>query len=99
MLSQNVASDSLFDWVVKDKGGRKTMALLEKMDEIVPWNEIADELAPVLYDGRGVGRPGFPVHILVKALFLEMWYGLSDPELEEQVLDSCELRNSFVRQN
>jgi len=92
MLSQNALSDSLFDWVLRDKGGRRTGAFLQRMDEIVPWKEIGDELDGALYDGR-MGRPGFPVHVLVKALFLEMWYGLSDPELEEQVLD----RVSFQR--
>ncbi|TAL49653.1 IS5 family transposase [Patescibacteria group bacterium] len=86
MLSQNASSDSLFDWVLQDKGGLKTGAFLQKMDEIVPWKEIGDELDAALYD-RHMGRPGFPVDVLVKALFLEMWYGLSDPELEEQVLD------------
>lgn len=92
MLSQNASSGSLFDWVLKDKGGRKTGAFLEKMDEIVPWKEIGDELDGALYD-RHIGRPGFPTHILIKALFLESWYGLSDPELEQQVLD----RVSFQR--
>jgi len=92
MLSQNASSGSLFDWVLQDKGGRKTGAFLKKMDEVVPWKEIGDELDGALYD-RHMGRPGFPVHVLVKALFLEMWYGLSDPELEEQILD----RVSFQR--
>jgi len=92
MISQNAASDSLFDWVLSDKGGKKTGAFLQKMNDIVPWKEIGDELDGALYD-RHMGRPGFPVHVLVKALFLEMWYGLSDPELEEQVLD----RVSFQR--
>lgn len=82
----------MFDWVLQDKGGKKTGAFLQRMDEIVPWKEIGDELDPVLYD-RHMGRPGFPVHVLIKTLFLEMWYGLSDPELEEQVLD----RVSFQR--
>lgn len=87
-----MSSDSLFDWMLQDKGGRKTGAFLKRMDEVVPWKENGDELDGALYD-RHMGRPGFPTHILVKALFLESWYGLSDPELEEQVLD----RVSFQR--
>jgi len=75
-----------------DKGGRRTGAFLKEMDELVAWSELDEYLAPVLYDGH-IGRPGFPVRILAKALFLELWYGLSDPELEEQVLD----RVSFQR--
>ena len=92
MLSQNATSNSLFDWVLQDKGGRKTGAFLQRMEDVVPWKEIGDELDGAIYDGR-MGRPGFPVHILIKALFLQSWYGLSDPELEEQVLD----RVSFQR--
>lgn len=92
MPSQNSSSISLFSYVLADKGGRRTGAFLDKMNKIVPWKEISDELAPALYDGH-LGRPGFPVHVLIKALFLELWYGLSDPELEEQILD----RVSFQR--
>lgn len=92
MPSQNSSSVSLFSFVLGDKGGKKTTEFLNKMNNLVPWKEIGDELAPALYDGH-LGRPGFPVHILIKALFLELWYGLSDPELEEQILD----RISFQR--
>ena len=92
MLSQNSSTASLFSFVMADKGGRRTGAFLKKMDELVPWKDLDEDLAPVLYNGH-LGRPGFPVRILVKALFLELWYGLSDPELEEQILD----RVSFQR--
>jgi len=92
MLSQNSSTSSLFSFVMADKGGRRTTAFLNKMNELVPWKEIGETLAPALYDGH-IGRPGFPVHTLIKALFLELWYGLSDPELEEQILD----RVSFQR--
>ncbi len=92
MPSQNSSTDSLFSFVMADKGGRRTGAFLNKMNGLVPWKEIGETLAPALYDGH-LGRPGFPVHILIKALFLELWFGLSDPELEEQVLD----RVSFQR--
>jgi IS5 family transposase len=92
MLSQNVPSNSLFDWILEDKGGRRSGAFLGKMEEIIPWKAMADDLDGALYDGQ-LGRPGFPVLVLLKALFLQMWYGLSDPELEEQTLD----RVSFQR--
>ena len=86
MLSQNASSNSLFDWVLQDKGGRRTIAFLEKMEKLVPWKEISEEIEGAIYDGH-MGRPGFPVHVLLKAMFLELWYGLSDPELEEQISD------------
>lgn len=92
MHSSSHATSSLFEYAVADRGGKKTWLFLSQMDKLVPWKEIGDELAPALYDGH-LGRPGFPVHVLVKALFLESWFNLSDPELEEQVLD----RLSFQR--
>lgn len=82
----------MFDYVLKDKGGKRTGNFLRKMDEIVDWEEIGNELDGALYD-RHMGRPGFPVAVLVKALFLQMWYGLSDPELEEQILDRVSFMN------
>jgi transposase, IS5 family len=92
MPSQSSATPSLFSFLLQDKGGRRTGAFLDRMDEIVPWQEIGDALSPAVYDGA-FGRPGFPTPVLVKALLLQAWYGLSDPELEEQILD----RVSFQR--
>lgn len=83
---------SFFEYATSDKGSRRTGAFLDRMQALIPWTEIAEELTPALYDGT-TGRPGFPVTVLVKALLLEAWFNLSDPELEEQVLD----RLSFQR--
>lgn len=83
---------SFFEYATSDKSSRRTGAFLDRMEALIPWTEIAGELTPALYDGQ-TGRPGFPVTVLVKALLLEAWFTLSDPELEEQVLD----RLSFQR--
>lgn len=83
---------SFFEYATSDKGSRRTGAFLDRMHSLIPWAEISAELTPALYDGQ-TGRPGFPVTVLVKALLLEAWFNLSDPELEEQVLD----RLSFQR--
>lgn len=83
---------SFFEYATSDKGSRRTGAFLDRMQSLIPWSVISAELTPALYDGQ-TGRPGFPVTVLVKALLLEAWFNLSDPELEEQVLD----RLSFQR--
>jgi len=83
---------SFFEYATSDKGSRRTGAFLDRMQSLIPWVDISQELTPALYDGR-TGRPGFSVTVLVKALLLEAWFNLSDPELEEQVLD----RLSFQR--
>lgn len=83
---------SFFEYATSDKGSRRTGAFLDRMQALIPWAEISEELTPAVYDGQ-TGRPGFPITVLVKALLLEAWFTLSDPELEEQVLD----RLSFQR--
>jgi transposase, IS5 family len=83
---------SFFEYATSDRGSRRTGAFLDRMQSLIPWAEISEKLTPALYDGQ-TGRPGFPVTVLVKALLLESWYNLSDPELEEQILD----RLSFQR--
>jgi transposase, IS5 family len=62
---------------------------LSKIDELIDWSR----LEPVLKEIRSgtFGRPPFPPLAMVKALYLQVLYGLSDPELEDALLD----RNSF----
>ncbi|MFP4333796.1 MAG: IS5 family transposase, partial [Campylobacterales bacterium] len=38
------------------------------------------------------GRPSIPAHILIGALFLQSWYGLSDPMTEELIHDCISFR-------
>lgn len=88
----SVPAPSLFSYVLQEHGGVRPTEFLARMDALVPWAEIASELEPVVYDGT-TGRPGFPVITLVKTLLLQQWYGLSDPEAEDQIRD----RVSFQR--
>lgn len=38
------------------------------------------------------GRPGYPPLMMLKALLLAQWYGLSDPELEDALADRLSFR-------
>ena len=38
------------------------------------------------------GRPGYPPLVMLKALLLAQWYGLSDPELEDALADRLSFR-------
>jgi hypothetical protein len=38
------------------------------------------------------GRPSYPVGLLLRALLLQAWYGLSDPAAEEAFRDRPSLR-------
>ena len=62
---------------------------LEEINRIVNWEGFRKEL----YQNTGVGRHGYDPILLVKMLFLQGSYGISDEELEYQVAD----RISFQR--
>ncbi len=62
---------------------------LVQMKELVPWEEIERKCIELrLYKpSRGQqGRPSYPCQVLVGSLFLQSWYGLSDPQTEELIL-------------
>ena len=59
---------------------------LEEMDRVVPWTELVALIAPYLPDGKR-GRPPFPVESLLRIHFMQQWFTLSDPAMEEALHD------------
>ena len=66
---------------------------LERIATIFDWSLVAG-LVSGLHAAR-TGRPSWPPLLLVKALLLQQWYGLSDPGLEEALGDRLSFR-TFV---
>ena len=65
-------------------------ARLERIDGLIDWSRIAALVRPVR---RGeTGRPPYRALAMVRALLLQQWYGLSDPGLEEALLDRVSFR-------
>src|SRR3954464_9337058 len=60
------------------------------MAELVDWAAV-EALLGGLRSGS-MGAPGYPALALFKALLLQQWYGLSDPGLEEALLDRVSFR-------
>ena len=59
---------------------------LEQMQQVVPWQELVDLIAPYAPEGRK-GRPPFPVEMLLRIHFMQQWFNLSDPAMEEALHD------------
>jgi len=64
-------------------------ARLERIEELFDWPAFAALLKPVRSE---MGRKGYPALSLFKALLLQQWYGLSDPGMEEALLDRLSFR-------
>lgn len=65
--------------------------VLMKIDYQIDWRPFEVELEKLYCKDNG--RPGYPPVAMFKGLLLQQWYNLSDPELEEAILD----RLSFQR--
>lgn len=68
---------------------RRACTWLQEVDGLIDWRPMEHQLRK-LYSSH-LGRPSYPPLAMFKALLLAQWYNLSDPELEEQLLD----RRSF----
>ena len=75
------------------KTTRRTQFLAE-MDRVVPWRELCARIDPV-YQKPGNGRPPIGVERMLRMYFLQHWFNLSDPAVEEALYDSPVMR-AFV---
>lgn len=60
---------------------------LEQMDRVVPWSRLVDLIAPYYPAGR-TGRPPFELETMLRTHFLQQWFNLSDPAMEEAFFDT-----------
>lgn len=72
----------------KTKRTRKR-EFLDEMERVVPWAELVALIAPHA-PARGArgGRPPFAVETMLRIHFLQQWFNLSDPAMEEALYDT-----------
>lgn len=72
---------------IRSKKTRKREFLAE-MNQVVPWSALVALIEPV-YPSRGNkgGRPPFSIEAMLRIHFLQQWFSLSDPAMEEALYD------------
>ena len=65
---------------------------LDEMERVMPWKEMLNAIAP-FYVEKALGRKHKELKMMLKIYFLQQWYDLSDPGMEEAIYD----RNSFQK--
>jgi IS5 family transposase len=68
---------------------------LEEMDRVIPWERLL-KIVRHRYPKKGNGRQPMPVDRMLRIYFLQQWYGLSDPAMEDSLYDSESMRR-FAR--
>ena len=64
---------------------------LEEMEQVVPWKKLCALVEPH-YPKPGNGRPPVGVERMLRIYFLQQWFNLSDPAVEETLYDSVLMR-------
>ncbi|MEC4723908.1 IS5 family transposase [Noviherbaspirillum sp. CPCC 100848] len=69
----------------------KREKFLNDMEQVIPWQALHDLLVPY-YPKAGNGRPPVGLMKMLRLHFLQHWYNLSDPGLEEALYESESMR-------
>jgi IS5 family transposase len=87
-MSQMSFTDAEYE--IKRKQTRREIFLAE-MDRVVPWKEIQALIEPV-YPKAGNGRRPYELSAMLRIHFMQQWYGLSDPAMEEALYEIASMR-------
>ncbi len=85
-MKQISLASSTFE--LKSKATRKRI-FLDEMQHVVPWGELVALIAPhAPTAGPKGGRPPFAVEVMLRIHFMQQWFGLTDPAMEEALYDT-----------
>jgi IS5 family transposase len=68
---------------------------LNEMDAVIPWSLLQAVVDPV-YPDIGKGRPPMALERMLRVYFMQQWFQLSDPAMEDSLYDSESMRR-FAR--
>lgn len=65
---------------------------LNEMDHVVPWRRLLASIEPHYPIAGRRGRQPYPLATMLRIHFLQQWYALSDPSMEEALYDTAVMR-------
>lgn len=81
------------DLTVAELGGPRAKAFFDTCQQQIPFDELAASVADIFNDENTEGgRPHWPVVTMLKVLFIQKCFGLSDPMAEEMLKDRISFR-------
>ena len=65
---------------------------LDEMDQVIPWRDLCKVIKPFYPKPKGAGRRPVGLERMLRIHFLQHWFNLSDPAVEEALYDSRAMR-------
>ena len=87
-MQQTTFASTGFELVTKRTRKRE---FLDEMNLVVPWTELTGLIQPFAPASK-TGRPPFPISTMLRIHFMQQWFGLSDPAMEEALHDMALFR-------
>lgn len=88
-MRQKTLADSSFERYRKPT--RREQFLVE-MDQVIPWRDLCKVIKPFYPKPKGAGRAPIGLERMLRIHFLQHWFKLSDPAVEESLYDSRAMR-------
>jgi hypothetical protein len=85
------AADAGYSWVRAVRQDDAAAGVLAEMERVMPWPALCGLIEP-FYPKPGNGRPAVGVERMLRIYFLQQWFDLSDPAVEEAPYYSLEMR-------
>jgi IS5 family transposase len=87
-MKQTTFATSGFNKYVKKT---RRAVFLNEMNQVVPWTSLCQLIEPH-YPKAGNGRPPIGLERMLRIYFLQQWFNLSDPGVEETLYESISMR-------
>jgi IS5 family transposase len=92
-MQRHNAQPSFVDLSVADLGGPKATAFFDRCLAEIPFDRLAASVADIFNDDNPAGgAPHWPIVTMLKLVFLQKCFGLSDPMAEEMLKDRISFR-------
>lgn len=88
-MKQTTLATAGFDKYAKTT---RRAVFLSEMDRVVPWSALCQLIEPH-YPKAGNGRPPVGLERMLRLYFLQQWFNLSDPAVEEALYESISMRD------
>lgn len=84
---------TFLDNLTSNLGGKRTAEFFAKCDKFIPWQQLAEPLKDMYSNNTSKGgASNWPIVMMIKCIMLQKWFNLSDPMLEEMLLDRLSFR-------
>jgi IS5 family transposase len=92
-MERKNAQPTFIDLTVADLGGPRAAAFFERCQKEIPFAQLAASVADLFEDASpSGGAPHWPVETMLRIVFLQKCFALSDPAAEEMLMDRISFR-------